>query len=256
MDVKLSSSSNPKIFWKSVKGILSSKSSFMIPPLSHNGDFINNDNEKVELFNNYFAEQCKLSVGSVNHSLPVFVSLTDHQLDIPQFSPQQILDILNQLQSNKATGPDGIGNFILQATAVSISNPLCKLFNYCLTKQTFPEIWKLAYVTPVHKKNEKMFCQNYRPISLLNNISKIFERAVYNTLYDYLISNNLLNPKNAGFKKGDSTTNQLLYITDKIYKAVDEGKDIHMVFLDAAKAFGTRVCCLKITTTWHLTKFF
>ena len=176
-------------------------------------------------------------MGSVNHSLPVFVSLTDHQLDIPKFSPQQILDILNQLQSNKATGPDGIGNFILQATAVSISNPLCKLFNYCLTKQTFPEIWKLAYVTPVHKKNEKMFCQNYRPISLLNNISKIFERAVYNTLYDYLISNNLLNPKNAGFKKGDSTTNQLLYITDKIYKAVDEGKDVRMVFLDAAKAF-------------------
>ena len=77
----------------------------------------------------------------INHSLSAFVALTDHQLDIPQFWPQQILDILNQLQSNKATGPDGIGNFILQATAVSIFNPICKLFNYCLTRQTFPKNW-------------------------------------------------------------------------------------------------------------------
>ena len=77
----------------------------------------------------------------INHSLSAFVALTDHQLDIPQFWPQQILDILNQLQSNKAIGPDGIGNFILQATAVSIFNPICKLFNYCLTRQTFPKNW-------------------------------------------------------------------------------------------------------------------
>ena len=102
-----------------------------------------------------------------------------------------------------------------------------------------------------------MFCQNYRHISLLNNISKVFERPVYNTLYDYLISNNLLNPKNVGFKKDDSTTNQLEYITDKIYKAVDEGKDVRMVFLDAAKAFDKvwhKGLLFKLPT-WHLTKF-
>ena len=65
----------------------------------------------------------------------------------------------------------------------------------------------------------------------------MFERAVYNILYKYLTDNNLLNSKNAGFKKGDSTVNQLLYITDKISSALDVGREVRMVFLDAAKAF-------------------
>ena len=72
---------------------------------------------------------------------------------------------------------------------------------------------------------------------MLCNISKVFERAIYNVLYLYLTENNLLNPKNAGFKKGDSTVNQLLYITDKISSSMDQGKEVRMVFLDAAKAF-------------------
>ena len=82
-----------------------------------------------------------------------------------------------------------------------------------------------------------MYCKNYRPISLLNSISKVFDRSVNNILYAYLTENNLLNPKNAGFKKGNSTVNQLLYITDKIYVALDQGHDVRMVFLDAEKAF-------------------
>ena len=56
-------------------------------------------------------------------------------------------------------------------------------------------------------------------------------------LYAYLTDNKLLNPKNAGFKKGDGTVNQLLYITDKISSGLDQGRDTRMVFLDAAKAF-------------------
>ena len=87
------------------------------------------------------------------------------------------------------------------------------------------------------KKQEKFYCKNYRPISLLSNLSKAFERAVYNILYSYLITNDLLNPKNAGFKQGDSTINQLLNITDKLSETLDRGKEARMIFLDAAKAF-------------------
>ena len=112
-----------------------------------------------------------------------------------------ILNILKSLPCGKATGPDGIGNRILASTAVSIFRPLCKLFNFCLSRQTFPSCWKVANVTPVHKKESKTYCKNYRPISLLSNISKVFERAIYNIVNSYLTDNNLLNPKNAGFKK-------------------------------------------------------
>ena len=87
------------------------------------------------------------------------------------------------------------------------------------------------------KKQEKFYCKNYGPISLLSNLSKVFERAVYNILYSYLITNDLLNPKNAGFQQGDSTINQLLNITDKLSETLDRGKEARMIFLDAAKAF-------------------
>ena len=67
------------------------------------------------------------------------------------------------------------------------------------------------------QKNEKMFCQNYRPISLLNNISKVFEHAVYNTFYDYLTSNNLLNPKMLVSKRVISQLISYLYISQIKY---------------------------------------
>ena len=157
---------------------------------------------------------------------------------MPHLKEEHILDILKQLPSGKATGPDGLGNCILASTAVSIYKPLCKLFNYCLSKTCFPSCWKVANVTPVHKNDERKLCKNYRPISLLCNISKVFERAIYNILYNYyLIEHSLLNHKNAGFKRGDSTINQLLYISNKISSSLDQGKEVRMVFLDAAKAF-------------------
>ena len=233
----LSLSTNPKLWWHSIKNIISTKPSHTIPPINHNDVFINSDAEKATLFNKYFVDQCKLPIGADTHDLPPLVKLTESCLEIPSLRETDILDILKELPSGKATGPDGIGNYILTSTAISIYRPMCKLFNYCLENTFFPSCWKVANVSPVHKKNEKMFCKNYRPISLLCNISKVFERAIYNIVYTYLTTNSLLNPKNAGFKKGDSTINQLLHITNQILSSMDQGKEVRMVFLDAAKAF-------------------
>ena len=108
------------MFWKSIKNIISHKSDFGIPPIKHDDIYITDDKEKCELFNKYFADQCRLEDRVHNHSLPDFHVLTDTTLDIPVVTESQILNILRKLQSNKATGPDGIGNFILQSTAISI----------------------------------------------------------------------------------------------------------------------------------------
>ena len=101
------------------------------------------------MFNDYFAEQCRLPIHAEYHLLPEFSLLTDSTLDLFTLNEWNILEILKHLPSNKATGPDGIGNFILKSTAVSIFKPLCKLFNYALNKKTFPKCWKIANVTTV-----------------------------------------------------------------------------------------------------------
>ena len=121
--------------------------------------------------------------------------------------------------------------FLLQNTA-DVAKPLCKLFNYSLEAGVFPSDWKTSNVVPVHKKNDTQNKCNYRPVSLLCNVSKIFERLVYNKMYSFLMENKLLNPHNSGFHSGDGTVSQLLSITHKLTEALDNGKDVRIVFLD------------------------
>ena len=90
---------------------------------------------------------------------------------------------------------------------------------------------------PVFKKNDPLKVENYRPISLLCIFSKIFEKCVYKYLHNFVISNNLITPHQSGFTKGDSTVNQLLYLSDEIARALDDGKEIRSVFFDISKAF-------------------
>jgi hypothetical protein len=104
-------------------------------------------------------------------------------------------------------------------------------------KAQVPITWKEANVSPVHKKNSRSNIGNYRPISLLSTLSKVQERVVYRRLYRYLADNNLLTDKNSGFKERDSAMCQLIKIVDTIYRALEDGKDISMVFLDISKAF-------------------
>ena len=92
---------------------------------------------------------------------------------------------------------------------------------------------KLENVIPIFKKRDKQLIKNYRPISLLPICGKILKNIIFNNLYSYLHTNNLITKNHSGFRLGDSTTNQLLYILD----------EIHLAF-DSTKSLGVR-------TVWH-----
>ena len=100
-------------------------------------------------------------------------------------------------------------------------------------------MWKLANVTPIYKKGDKQLVTNYRPISLLPICGKFFEKIIFNNLHGYLNENNLLTKNQSGFRPGDSTTNQLLYLLNEIHEAFENSKslEIRAVFLDISKAF-------------------
>ena len=120
---------------------------------------------------------------------------------------------------------------------LSVCRPLQIIYKSCLDKGKFPQEWKKANVVPVHKKNDKQLVKNYRPISLLPICGKIFERILYNSLFDFLNQNDLISPAQSGFKPGDSCINQLLSITHEIYHSMDEEYKIRGVFLDISKVF-------------------
>ena len=108
---------------------------------------------------------------------------------------------------DKASGPNGISNRVLREATHELSIPLCTLFNHSLTLCIVPDIWKDAHVSAVFKKGEASLPRNYRPVSLLNTIDKVFERAVFKHLYNRLHSINFLSPLQSGFVHGDSTVN-------------------------------------------------
>ena len=117
--------------------------------------------------------------------------------------------------------------------------PLSHLINRCLAHSVFPTAGKCTNITPIHKSDEKTVMDNYRPISVLPVLSKVFERIVHNQLYTYLEENNLLSDCQFGFRRKSSTVHAVTYFSDLIKTSMDEGKLTGAVFVDLRKAFDT-----------------
>lgn len=227
---------DPKKFWSLSKSVLGSKSLHTIPPLVCDGRIISDITQKAEVFNTLFASHMKLD-STRPVSLPNFQSLCEAKLDIIQTEENEVLKLLQSVNINKSSGSDGLNNIILKRCAISLYKPFTKIFNYSLSRGVFPSKWKISNVCPVFKSGDKQNIANYRPIALLSSISKCLEKIVYKRLYEHCIENDLLIENNSGFKKNDSTINLMIDITHKIYKSIDEGKDMCCVFLDVSKAF-------------------
>ena len=226
-----------KTYWTLINTVLNKVKISIIPPLLANGLFVTDFAEKAQIFNDYFIRQCTtLDTGSViPHDLPIPVAL------ISEFSisDEKILDIIRSLNPNKAHGWDEISVRMIKLSYAALITPLKIVFTNCLRYGLFPEIWKYENVVPVHKKNEKNVKGNYRPISLLPIFGKTLEKLMYDSLYSHLVSLELLNPNQSGFRTGDSTVNQLISITHTIFKAFDCNPplDVRSVYLDISKAF-------------------
>ena len=128
---------------------------------------------------------------------------------------------------------------MLKLSQKSILKPLKLIFENCLRTRLFPDQWKKANLVPIHEKGDKQLIENYRPVSLFPICGKIFERHIFNSLFNYLIENNLLSPHQSGFIPGDSFVQQVISITHEIYNAFgcNPSLEVRGVFLDISKAF-------------------
>ena len=128
---------------------------------------------------------------------------------------------------------------MIQICKEVITIPLKLILDQSPKEGKFPEIWKVANVVPVHKKEDKCLVKNYRPISLLPIFAKVFERVIYNSLFNYFLHNKLFTPSQSGFLPGDSCIAQLLSIIHEIQSAFDENTtaDMRGIFSDISKVF-------------------
>ena len=224
-----------KDFWSAYKNLINKKRNTNIPPIVQDGVYTANFKQKAEIFNQYFAKQCKINEnGSV---LPRFNSRTNASLSHIFCTKEQIVKIINNFNPNKAHGCDGISVQMLKLCATDISTPLLIIFNKCIESGEFPDSWKYANVQPVHKKDSRQIVSNYRPISLLPICGKILEKIVFDQVFKFLNGNNLISKNQSGFRPGDSTIYQLLSITSTIYENFEKFDETRAIFLDISKAF-------------------
>ena len=139
----------------------------------------------------------------------------------------------------KATGLDQIPSKLLKLAADIVGPSLAGIFERSINTGIFPAEWKLARVTPIFKKGSKSDLDNYRPISVTPIVSKIFERIVFDQLYQYLNENNLLTNCQSGFRSLHSTLTALLEATNNWSVNIDNGLLNGVVFIDLKKAFDT-----------------
>ena len=209
----------------------------IILPLFVNNRFILNCKEKAKFVSEYFSKQCTTVINT--SVLPPLNLLTDKRIDHIFIQSGEIISLIQNLNPNKASGSDGISGQMLLLCDSSATLPLKILFQNTLVTSTFPDVWKLANVVPTFKKGNKQLINNYRPISLLPICGKIFEKIIFNNLYSYSDTNNLITKNQPGFRPGDSTTNQLLYLVNEILQAFKDPRslEVRAVFLDISKAF-------------------
>jgi hypothetical protein len=162
---------------------------------------------------------------------------SDIQFKFSEINVHEVFLQLHRLKTSKSTDIDNIPGRALKISTEIVSPSLTWIFNLSIKIGIYVDEWKKAWVLPIFKTEHRQKCENYRPISILPINSKIFERSVFNQLYEFLNESSLLSKYQSGFRPKNSTLTALIQMCDAWYASMDNGDLNGVVFLDICKAF-------------------
>ena len=211
-----------------------------IGPLTYEGkEQITEPKEQAEVLNKYLASVFTESGGN----LPAIGQYNgDARLSDIQIEEITVKNIIEKLNDQSASGPDGIPTRVIKEMKDELAKPLTMLFRKSLETGKIPDDWREANVTPIYKlKGSKSDPGSYRPVSLTNVIGKMMERVVKEELMNHVESKNLLCDAQHGFRAKRSPQTNLVEFLNETTKWMDQGKSFDILYLDFAKAFD-KVC--------------
>ena len=185
-------------FWQIADCVLKKVKS-AIPPLFNSPEVLFSVSGKAKLFAENFYKNSNLYDSGI--SLPVFLSRANLKLHNISVTPKMVKKVLINLDLSKASCPDCISVVVLKNCELELSYILVELFNKCLKESCFPECWKVSSVVPVFKNvGKRSTTKNYRRISLLSVVSKVFEKLVNNRIVEHLEKSDLFSYFQYGFR--------------------------------------------------------
>ena len=200
---------NIKQTWTIIKDTLHRKTKCELPNQFFIGNrAVTNPDEIANEFNEYFVNIGRLLSEQITSSHTSEEYLGDKSNVLFRFTPVNedcIGNIIKKLRSKSSYGYDKISNNLIKHASSSLVKPLTLIVNQVLHTGIFPRQLKTSRVKPVHKSGEQSSFCNYRPISLLPSMSKIFEYVIFNQLMSFLTDNQLFCMEQFGFRPGHST---------------------------------------------------
>ncbi len=230
--------------WKLINSLINKDTkSNMSHIFKINNQVTNDKNVIVNMFNKYFVEigphladkippskNTQLLKGITSNKNSMVIGPTDHR---------EVENIISSLKNTSSCGVDHIPVTAIKAVSEYISPMLASLINHSIDKGIFPDALKIAKILPIYKSGDRSSITNYRPISLLNTFSKIYEKVILNRLDDFLNKHKILYEGQFGFRKNHSTQLAIISYLDHITAALDKNEHSISLFIDLSKAFDT-----------------
>ena len=223
--------------WKFINQIRgSSKTSNKITAIRNSfGDMIIEDQKIAEFLNYSFVNLGNYKGEKL--SLPKRDPPKREKFAFSEINVECMLSKIRELNPNKPMGPCTVPAWAIKDAMHIIAPHLTFIFNECVKANFFPDQIKIANVTPLFKKDDPLDVINYRPISITNAFSKIFEKILHEQMSTYLSKHSILNPNQFGFRKKFSTNDALLLLTESIRTELDKKNTVQAALLDLSKAF-------------------
>ena len=234
---------NIKLTWRLINEVLgNNRNKSISTKFNINDKCITDQQEIANHFNSFFASiGTKISQQIKNHDQ---IDHRQYLINSPvttfhfhEITTQDVMCIISKLPNKKSTGYDEISTETIKILSAVISPTLSLIINKCILNGTVPDEMKVSKMKPLFKKGDVTLLNNYRPISLLPCVSKIFERVLFNQLYEYFYRNYLLTQHQYGFRKNHSTEFAAMELIDRVANLLELGKIPFNLYIDLSKAF-------------------
>ena len=238
------SEGNSTSLWKHLNSLTKRKprQQKSVTELEVNGVISTDSTEIANEFNNYFiqsAEELAENFDPAKLSQVIITTDSSQSFYIKEVDQEKVGKIINKLSNSKSKDLFGLDTALIKTHSSTLIKPITHLINLSIRTGKFPQSWKTAIITPILKAGAPDHVGNYRPISILPVFSKVLEKVIAEQLVDHLESNELIYPKQFGFRSGYSTEMANCYLTENIKSSLDKANVVGAVFLDLKKAFDT-----------------